>query len=132
MITSAQKSRIEFHLDIIDLDSLEAVLEGVRLRTLDQHEEATLVGDIDNADPDQLIVFNGSPLCTVNSLLGRCETAFENLSSGTIEESLYVKKAGSVELRKDELKARNRLYKLSVQHLAQLFGINVNKRVGLC
>jgi len=123
MISNLQKIRIEFHLGLLgplDPVNFRAVQRDFVLTGLDPDIELSLVGDPLSTD---MVVFEGQNLASKSSLLGRAELAFSVLGPQTIDASLYVSKAGSVELRGNELKNRKDLYREIVKQLAYLLGV---------
>lgn len=108
-LTDVQKARTRFHLgypnDQISGPLLE-VQQNLVLGNLAAQTELALVGDPNN----QTVEFEGQPLCSPSSLLGRVEEAWNQLSPTVISDSLFVKSAGSVILRSDEVKARRAFY----------------------
>lgn len=120
-LTSLQKSRISFHLDFLRPDNLLALDRDVAQLILTTEEELATVGE-DPAPVGNQVTFEGQILCTATSALGRCETAYTNLSPATVSDSLLVKQAGKVTLRSDELHARRSLYDEQVRLLAQTIG----------
>ena len=121
-LTELQRSRIEFHLDLDSLQGLLALSFNIRSSTLSESRLLSVVGNMTTALPANIYAHQGQPLATLESALGRCERTFDKLSPSVIDDSLLVSKAGKVELRKDELKARKQLYKTASAQLAQAMG----------
>lgn len=126
MLTELQKARTRFHLgypnDQISGPLLE-VTQNLVLGNLAQATELALVGDLGS----QTLEFEGQAFCSPTSLLGKVERAWNQLDSDVISDSLFVQVAGSVTLRKDEIKARRELYdelrnQLTVLLDTELFG----------
>lgn len=120
--TETQRDRINFHLDLDSTYNLLEVTLTVRTNDLSPQRQLTVVGDLENADTDSILVFAGNSLCTRDSILGRVEIAYRNLSPENVDNSLLVRKAGSVELRKDEYRARQKLYESMVTELERAMG----------
>ena len=124
MLTDIQKARTRFHLgypnDQIHGPTLE-VEQNLVLGNLAPMTELGLVGDPDN----QTIEFQGLALCAPNSLLARLEAAWDNISADVISDSLFVSQAGSVTLRKDELRARMQLYNQIQSDLSNLLDVEL-------
>lgn len=127
-LTALQKSRIAFHLDFVRPGNLLALDRKVATILLDDEQLLATVGE-DPPPVGNAITFEGVDLCTATSALGRCETAYANLSPSTISDSLLVKQAGKVTLRSDELSARRALYTEQVEYLAQVIGASES---GMC
>lgn len=121
-LTELQSSRIDFHLDLDSNRSLLTISKNIREKTFDQPTLLALVGDLTTASPSEIIEFGGVQLCTAESTLGRCEVSLKATGPATINNTLFVKQAGKVTLRGDELKARKQLYKAMVAELKQLVG----------
>lgn len=126
-LTELQNNRIAFHLDYVRPGNLLELDRDISVLTLTDNQILQVVGKpytdgLSYPTDDDMVFFEGDPLATKTSALGRVELAFNNLSPDVISDTLFVKKAGKVELRKDELKARNRLYKELVSQLNQLVG----------
>jgi hypothetical protein len=122
-LTELQKERISFHLDYCSARYLLQITQDNILLTINDSQKLALVGqDIDDLLPASIFSFEGIPLCSTTSALGKVERAFATLDPTTIEDSLYVSQAGSVSLRGTELKKREDLYLAMVKYLTQLIG----------
>ena len=108
MLSALQKSRVRFHLGYPQNDAggLIEVLEELTLDRLDPQVEFALVG---NPAADQW-VYLGEDLAAWDSHLAIVESAYAKLAPKTIDDSLFVKQAGSVTLRTDEYRARRQQY----------------------
>lgn len=122
MLTNLQRDRIAFHMDFDAKHGLWTVDTANRLTTLNPDRELTIVGNLEDALPENTFTLEGIPLCTLTSILGRCELAFSRLSPETIDDSLLVREAGKVKLRSDELGARTKLYESHVFDLFKAVG----------
>ena len=124
MLTEIQKARTRFHLgypnDQIAGPRLE-LEQNLVLNGLAEVTELALVG----AANAQTVLFQGLALCAPDSYLARLETAWSNLGPGIIDDSLFVKSAGSVTLRGDELRARKALYDELRDQLATLLDVEL-------
>jgi hypothetical protein len=123
MISDLQKSRVRFHLGYPNDQITGALLEiqqNLVLGNLSPDTEFALVGEAGDR-----YLFLGRDLAQVGSLLHKLEVAYSNLSPLVIEDSLFVKSAGSVELRRDELQARRSLYTLLVKDLEVLLDVKI-------
>ena len=126
MLTEVQKARTRFHLgypnDQIHGPAIE-VYQNLVLGNLAPMTELALVGDPNN----QTVTFQGLFLCAPDSLLDSLELAWAAMGPNNISDTLFVSQAGSVTLRRDELKARRELYdelkgQLSTLLDVELFG----------
>ena len=131
-LTDAQKHRISFHLNFVKPNSLLAIDKFFTVNQLDANQEISLVGfNLSNQPPEAVILFGAETLCTRVSLLGKVELAFEKLSPEVVDDSLFVSKAGSVNLRGNELLNRRNLYEQLVEYMGQLIGSKENSaRIG--
>jgi hypothetical protein len=123
-LTELQKARVRFHLGYpTNLETLPGLKlqQKLLLANLDASVELSLVGD-PLAD---WLEFEGQPLCSNSSVLGRLENAWVKLGPGTIEDSLFVSKAGNINLRTDELRARKSLYQSLVDDMSRLLDVDV-------
>ena len=120
-LTDLQTARIAFHLDFIRPSNLLALDRKIATILLSPEQELAVIGQ-DPAPIGSEVEFEGTHLCTKTSALGRCETAYNQLSPDIIGDSLLVKQAGKVTLRNDELSARQALYNRQVEQMAQLIG----------
>lgn len=124
MLTDIQKARTRFHLgypnDQIAGPRLE-IEQNLVLSNLAPETELALVGD----SATRTILFQGLALCAPDSMLDRLETAWGNVGPATIDDSLFVKSAGSVNLRGDELRARKALYAEIKEQLASLLNVEL-------
>ena len=123
MLTELQKARVRFHLGYPNDQITGALLEvqqNLVLGNLAEETEFALVGD-----GGTRYVFLGRDLAQEGSLLAKLEKAHDNLGPSIIEDSLFVKSAGSVELRRDELQARRNLYGFLVRELETLLDVKV-------
>lgn len=127
MINVTQRQRVRFHLgypgDQPGAGYLE-VYQNLALDNLDPTVEFAVFGDISQPGAEVLDLM-GMPVAVKGSLLYRCETAFNNLSPDVIADSLFVKQAGSVTLRPDELPARRSLYRQTQKDLARALNIEL-------
>lgn len=123
MLTELQQDRCVFHLDLDARYGILAIDNKLRLYVSDINRELTVVGNLETALPENIIQIEGEDLCTISSVLGRVETAYNRLSPTVIDDSLLVKKAGKVELRADELRARTRLYESTLKELRKALGV---------
>lgn len=136
MLTDLQKDRVKFHLDYLTALGLLELDRDVKILILNPNEQLALVGTIPDPVPDPvpdtLVVFEGVPIATRTSALGKVEIAFSKLSPDTIDDSLFVEQAGKVTLRGSELAKRRSLYVQMVKYLAQLIGASdpFGERVG--
>lgn len=129
MLTSLQLARVRFHLGYPDIEPESTVIEiagNVNFTQLTPSQLLALVGD--RAALQQS--FLGTDLATPDSLLGNLEVAFSNLLPTKIDDSLFVQSAGSVALRRDELRARKALYKNLTRTLKTLLGVCQGKEGG--
>lgn len=122
ILSDLQRSRLNYHLDIDSQQSLLAVSFRVRSAQFDQSKLLAIVGNLETAAPDEIVYIGEVALCTNGSALGRCEVAKSNLGPARIDNSLFVKSAGKVSLRNDELSARRQVYKEMVKQLKQEAG----------
>lgn len=130
-ITELQKERVSFHLHFVSSKYILAISRNITLGSLNASQELALVGQsLELLDPLNVFSFEGIPLCSITSALGKVERAYANLSPSVIEDSLYVSQAGSVSLRGTELRKREELYKKMVEHMGQLLGSETYDRVG--
>lgn len=124
MLAEIQKGRTRFHLgypnDQISGPRLE-IEQNLVLDRLATATELALVGD----SGSQTVLFQGLALCAPDSMLDRLETAWGNLGPTVIDDSLFVKSAGSVTLRSDELRARKALYNELRGQLATLLDVEL-------
>lgn len=132
--TELQKDRIRFHLKLpsnLNPEFLELLNEysldtGLRVDTIFQ-----VVGEELEVPPQSdRILLLGDDLCQEGSILANIEAAYTNLQPGTISDSLFVSQAGSVTLRKDELRARRQLYNSLLDDLYNLLDIPPDRRFG--
>lgn len=110
MLTPFQLSRIKFHLGYPQEQTQPAileVLENLVLDNLSPETELTLVGP---KPPTTPYVYLGEVIGDTGSLLVQVEQAYQKLAPTSIDDSLFVKQAGSVTLRPDEYRARKQLY----------------------
>jgi len=121
-LTETQQERISFHLDIYNDYNLLAVTLNVRQLDYSLEKEKSIVGNLSTADVDDILTHMGVSLCTKDSVLGRVELAYRKLSPENVDDSLLVKKAGNVELRSDEYRARKHLYLETVKELKRITG----------
>ncbi len=121
-LTDLQRSRINYHLDIDSDQSLLSLSYRIREAQFTQAKLLVLVGDLNTASPSETVFIGEVALCTTDSALGRCEVAKNNLGPAVINNSLFVRSAGKVTLRDDELAARKRVYKEMVKQLKQEVG----------
>lgn len=123
MLSDLQKARILFHLDLpSQMNDLLSVDREILITQVSATLELQLVGNLASADPENIYVYEGTPLATLESILGRVERAYDKLSPTTIDDSLFVKKAGAVELTSTEIRQRRKLYLTLVEYLAQTLG----------
>ena len=124
MLTEVQLARTRFHLgypnDQISGPRLE-VEQNLVLGNLAPMTELGLVGD----PTAQAVIFQGEELCAPGSMLARLEQAWENVGPATVADSLFVTQAGSVTLRRDELRARRALYDELREQLATLLNVDL-------
>ena len=124
MLTDIQKARTRFHLgypnDQIAGPRLE-IEQNLVLSNLAAETELALVGD----GTAQTVLFQGLALCAPDSMLDRLETTWSNIGPAVIDDSLFVKSAGSVTLRGDELRARKALYNELREQLATLLNVEL-------
>lgn len=121
-LTETQQERISFHLDIYNDYNLLSVTLNVRQLDYSPEKEKSIVGNLSTADTDEILTHMGESLCTKDSVLGRVEIAYRKLSPDNVDDSLLVKKAGNVELRSDEYRARKRVYQEKVKELKRITG----------
>lgn len=121
-ITKTQIDRLNYHLDLDSEYGLLEVTLNVRTRQLSEERMKTIFGDMASADTDEILIQNGNSLCTKDSILGRVELAYRKLSPDNVDDSLLVSKAGNIQLRPDEYKARKKLYKEMVNELKRATG----------
>jgi len=130
-LTKLQSERVAFHLGFVRGDYVLALDRDISLITLNPEQTLALVGpDLGSLDPADIFTFAGSDLCSNTSLLGQAERAYAKISVDIIEESLFVERANTVELRPNELKKRQALYRNLVNKMAQLVGSLDPMRVG--
>jgi hypothetical protein len=89
MMNDLAKKLIAFHLgdsNVHDLTSPERGRLGIdpgfiepKLNNLAETAQMEIVGDVDNAIPDQVVVCNDIPVATRNSILGRCIETYDGL-----------------------------------------------------
>lgn len=115
-VTEYQKSRIALHLGFANPSNLSQLDLQVSITTMTANQELSIIGDM--TDTDNLLTVNGVILCHNDSILGRVERAYANISPDIIEESLYVSKAGDAVLRGNELSNRQALYDYLREQLA--------------
>jgi hypothetical protein len=128
-LTDLQLSRVAYHLDFTKPDYLLAIDREVSILNLTPSQELALVGPTPLVS--NIYQFEGEDLCSTTSLLGKVEAAYAKIDPSVIDDSLFVSKAGSVELRGSELRKRQSLYRQLVENLAQLVGSSdTPKRVG--
>jgi hypothetical protein len=131
-LTKLQKDRIAYHLDLGKPGSYLEIYKNVTINTITTERELMVIGNLDTTLADQIYSYMGINLCTINSSLGKCERALDKLDPTTIDDSLLVKGAGKVVLRSDELKARKKLYKQTINELAQALSMSSgNERASL-
>lgn len=130
-LTELQLDRICFHIKVprSSFEFLKATFSTqVSIST---ERLLQLVGDItDPAQASNLTLLEGQTLCTSTSLLGRCEASWNKLDTATIDSSMFVVKAGSVELTDRELSNRNKLYQHHVSELKRALNFDSGGRVG--
>ena len=122
-LTEFQRDRINFHLDLDSERGLLRINYNILESAFSEIKVIQLVGDLTIALPENKLFFEGIELCTVTSALGKVELTFANLGPAKIDDSLLVKSAGKVDLRSDELKAREKLYQTQIKYLKQLVGM---------
>lgn len=88
MMSELAKKIVAFHLgdpNVHDLISPNRERLGIdpfiaqRLNNLVEAKQIEIVGDVDNAAPAQVVVWDDKPVATKNSLLGRCIEAYRGL-----------------------------------------------------
>jgi len=124
-----QKARLKFFLDYSrDEGDYWAVVEQTKITNLSAEQELILFGDlttgthgrIDLENMPDIIAISGVPVATPDSVMGRLEVAWFKLTLQ--EESMYVKKAGSVELNAAEGMYRRKYFQERLEELYQLIG----------
>lgn len=122
MLTDLQRERCSFHLGLIKHEGISKVNTRNSLSTLTAEQELGLVGDPDSSNR---FVFQGVDLCDQESALGKVEAAHAAITPSVIDPSLFVKAAGKVTLRGNELTNRYRLYQMLVNEMKLLVGMSL-------
>lgn len=121
-LSELQQARIAFHLDVWESKSLLSIDREIKFVTLSDSDKLALVGPDVIEAPLVVYSFQGQPLCSTTSILGKLEQSYENINPTTIDNSLLVKSAGKVTLRGDELQARQKLYQALLKSLVKIMG----------
>lgn len=132
--TELQKKIIYYHLGYLDPTPLGSILQSeirVVIDNLDSMTELLVVGDVERDDAT-VVNREGTAIATTESLLGRCELAWQKITD--VDDSMLVAQTGEgLKLRGNELSMRrNHYYKLRSE-LASALGVTIinNKyRVG--
>ncbi|CBA17789.1 virion structural protein [Acaryochloris phage A-HIS1] len=132
--TDFQKQRIKMHLGLSTGEPSITQLQqdrGLLLDSLDADSQLTIMGDITTNPTDPThFYYAGVAIAAVNSILYNCEIALERLGGTQIDPSLFVKKAGSVTLRGNELQKRNQFYWYWREQLALVLNYRVIPNAG--
>jgi hypothetical protein len=120
MINDLAKKLVAFHLgdpNVHDLTPPDAERLEIdpyikqRLNNLVVAEQIKIVGNLDNATPAQVVVWNNQPVATRNSSLGRCVEAY----SGLVQQHSLQGKA--VDIRKNIMRRYKAMDNLGNQYL---------------
>ena len=130
-LTELQRSRIRFHLGYTD-NSYSRVIEYQTNLLLDFGLSPSVlfqaVGEVlELPSQSDRYTYLGEDLCQIGSHLHKCEVAYSTLDAGIIDPTLAYKQVGSVDMRRDEVQARDRLYRKTRGHLALLLGVDLHE-----
>lgn len=125
-LSELQKARTRFHLGYPN-DQIKGPVTEIQqhlvLGNLNSQTELALIGDPSSVGDRYL--FLGQDLCQQGSLLYKLELAYDRCGPDTVDDSLFVRSAGSVQLRSDELQARRALYQSLRKDLENLLDVEL-------